>query len=203
MKDIESLYKHRGDYLVIELVLNSMMQLFNSFDPAPFKEKALNSAAEEYIYDAVDEIPLQQKLVMDIYLPEGAVNDENAIIISNAIHNHFEYRNAVSERDFMRLMQRGRRSLAIGALILFFSLLFQQLLIVYGNSIPSNMGAQALIIIAWVSMWEPIHIFLYDWFPIRQRQRICQKIMAMPISVKPLSGDSTAYPEWTYKRQAH
>jgi hypothetical protein len=188
MKDIEASYKHRDDSLVIELVLNSVMQLFNSFDPAPFKEKALNSTAEEYIYDAVDEIPQQQKLVMDIYLPDAAASDENRIIIPNAIHNHFEYRNAVSERDFIRLMQRGRRALMIGALILFFSLLFQQLLIVYGNSIPSNMAAQALIIIAWVSMWEPIHIFLYDWYPIRQRQRICQKIMAMPISVKPLGG---------------
>jgi hypothetical protein len=188
MKDIESLYKRRDDSLVIELVLNSMMQLFNSFDPAPFKEKALNSTAEEYIYDAVDEIPLQQKLQMDIYLPENTVTDENRHIIPNAIHNHFEYRNAVSERDFIRLMQRGRRALGIGTLILFFTLLFQQLLIVYGNSIPSNMAAQALIIIAWVSMWEPIHIFLYDWYPIRQRQRICRKIMEMPIEIKPLRG---------------
>jgi hypothetical protein len=195
MKDIESLYKHRDDSLVIELVLNSMMQLFNSFDPAPFKEKALNSAAEEYIYDAVDEIPLQQKLEMDIYLPESAVSDENRVIIANAIHNHFEYRNAVSERDFIRLMQRGRRALMIGTLILFFTLLFQQILIVYGNSIPSNMAAQALIIIAWVSMWEPIHIFLYDWYPIRLRQRICLKIVALPISVKPLIGAGTGYPE--------
>jgi len=186
MKDIESLYKHRDDSLVIELVLNSVMQLFNSFDPAPFKEKALNSAAEEYIYDAVDEIPFQQKLEMDIYLPESAVGEENQIIISKAIHNHFEYRNAVLERDFTRLMQRGRRALVIGTVILFFTLLFQQLLIVYGNSIPSNMAAQALIIIAWVSMWEPIYIFLYGWYPIRQRQRICQKIMTMPISIKPL-----------------
>jgi hypothetical protein len=186
MNEIESLYKHRDGSLVIELVLNSVMQLFNSFDPAPFKEKALNSAAEEYIYDAVDEIPLQQKLEMDIYLPENVTSEENKAIIANAIHNHFEYRNAVSERDFMRLMQRGRRALLIGTLILFFSLLFQQLLIVYGNSIPSNMAAQALIIIAWVSMWEPLHIFLYDWYPIRQRQRVCQKIMAMAISVKPI-----------------
>lgn len=194
MKEIESLYKHRDDSLVIELVLNSVMQLFNSFDPAPFKEKALNSAAEEYIYDAVDEIPLQQKLEMDIYLPDGAASAENKIIIVNAIHNHFEYRNAVSERDFIRLVQRGRRALLIGAVILFFSLLFQQLLIVYGNSIPSNMAAQALIIIAWVSMWEPIHIFLYDWYPIRQRQKICQKIITMPISVKPLWGAGAGYP---------
>jgi hypothetical protein len=195
MKDIESLYKHRDDSLVIELVLNTVMQLFNSFDPAPFKEKALNSAAEEYIYDAVDEIPLQQKLEMDIYLPDSAVNEENRIIISKAIHNHFEYRNAVLEHDFIRLMQRGRRALMIGTFILFFTLLFQQLLIAYGNSVPSNMAAQALIIIAWVSMWEPIHIFLYDWFPIRQRQRRCRKIMDMPISVKPLWEDGAGYPD--------
>lgn len=35
----EALYREREGKLLIELELHSMMQLFNSFDPAPFHEK--------------------------------------------------------------------------------------------------------------------------------------------------------------------
>lgn len=39
MTDIESLYKKVDGKILIEIKLSSVMQIFNSFDPAPFHEK--------------------------------------------------------------------------------------------------------------------------------------------------------------------
>ena len=52
------------------------MQLFDSFDPAPFREKELDPDAEEYIYNAVDEFPLNKPLEIMIYLPPEEVSAE-------------------------------------------------------------------------------------------------------------------------------
>ena len=45
----EALYREREGKLLIELELHSIMQIFNSFDPAPFHEKELDREAEEYM----------------------------------------------------------------------------------------------------------------------------------------------------------
>ena len=65
--------KHAGKF-VIELELDSLEQLSNSFDPAPFHEKELNPDAEECIYNAVDEFPLKKSLEIMIHLPPNEVS---------------------------------------------------------------------------------------------------------------------------------
>ena len=57
MSDLESRYKKENGMILIEIKLSSVLQLFNSFDPAPFHEKELDTAAEHYIVDAVKDFP--------------------------------------------------------------------------------------------------------------------------------------------------
>ena len=45
MPDIESHYKKQDGRILIEITLSSVLQLFNSYDPAPFHEKELDTAA--------------------------------------------------------------------------------------------------------------------------------------------------------------
>ncbi len=43
--------------------------------------------------------------------------------------------------------------------------------------------AEGLLIIGWVALWRPVEIFLYDWWPIRQRQRHLESIARMEVEV--------------------
>ena len=52
-KGTEALYREQNGKLQIEIELKSLMQIFNSFDPAPFHEKELDVSAEVYIYNLV------------------------------------------------------------------------------------------------------------------------------------------------------
>lgn len=41
------------------------------------------------------------------------------------------------------------------------------------------------MISGWVAMWRPIQIFLYDWWPVRNLQRLYDKLSRAPIDVSP------------------
>ncbi|HEV2716906.1 MAG TPA: hypothetical protein VGU64_16700 [Terriglobales bacterium] len=47
----------------IEISLNRLSQLFNSFDPSPFRERDLDQDAEDYIVGSVEEIWLTARFV--------------------------------------------------------------------------------------------------------------------------------------------
>jgi len=100
MADIESLYKKENGRILIEIKLSSVAQLFNSFDPAPFHEKELDSAAEHYIVDMVKDFPQKTPFKIIIYLPPDIATTERAMKIPPAIHNHFQYKMLVAERKF-------------------------------------------------------------------------------------------------------
>jgi hypothetical protein len=40
---------------------------------------------------------------------------------------------------------------------------------------------ESLAIGAWVAMWRPLEIFLYDWWPIRSERKLYDRLSAMPV----------------------
>jgi hypothetical protein len=160
------------------------MQLYDPFDPAPLHERELDAGADEYIYNAVDEFPLKKSLEIMIYLPPSEISDNVQLAIKKAIKNHFTYKRTLNEIDLKRLLKRGRRNLFIALFFLFLCLLLIRLLSTFEESLLNTMVSEGLLIIGWVAMWEPVHIFLYGWWPIVHRRRIYDKIIEMNVYVR-------------------
>jgi hypothetical protein len=43
---------------------------------------------------------------------------------------------------------------------------------------------ESLTIGGWVSMWRPLEVFLYDWWPIRNEARLSDRLAAMPVRIR-------------------
>ena len=68
----------------------------------------------------------------------------------------------------------------------------------FGNLLKgSNVGdilRETLVIGGWVSMWRPLEIFLYDWWPIRNEARLSDRLAAMPVRIEYLN--AAAHEAW-------
>jgi hypothetical protein len=184
MADIESLYKKEDGKILIEITLSSVLQLFNSFDPAPFHEKELDSAAEHYIVETVKDFPRKTPFKIIMYLPPISPT-ERAQKIPQAIHYHFEYKMLVSDRKFRARFRYGRVNLLIGLSFLTIALIARQLVTTLENHLLAQLFADALLIIGWVAMWEPITVLLYELWPIMQQKKTYEKISRMEIDILP------------------
>jgi hypothetical protein len=185
MVEIESLYKKENGMILIEITLSSVMQLFNSFDPAPFHEKELDSAAEHYIVDTAKDFPQKTRFKMIIYLPPEIALTDQAMKIPPAIHNHFQYKMLVAERKFRSHFRHGRTTLLIGLTFLTIALVSRQLVSTLHNHLLAQIFADALLIIGWAAMWEPITVLLYELWPIIQLKKTYEKISTMEIEIVP------------------
>ena len=185
MDDIESLYRKVDGNVLIEIKLSSVIQLFNSFDPAPFHEKELDSAAEHYIVDAVKDFPDKTKFKLVIYLPKDLATGERAQMIAPAIHNHFQYKVLVAERKYRARIRHGRATLLIGLPFLTLSLLARQYFASLGDALLPQLLANALLVIGWAAMWEPVTVLLYELWPILQLKATYEKISRMDIEILP------------------
>jgi len=188
---------------VIELELDSLEQLSNSFDPAPFHEKELNPDAEEYIYNAVDEFPLKKPLEIMIHLPPNEVSTEIEVNLTRAIRNHFSYKNLLTEIELRRILYQGRTNFLIALIFLFLCLLTIRLLSNFEESLMKSLFSEGLLIMGWVAMWEPINTLLYGWWPIVHKRNIYQKIIDMDISIRTVSQTekNTFYYRFTPKKE--
>ena len=125
--------------------------------------------AEIYLYNSVAEFPLKKPLELMIHLPPSEIEKETEKTLKKAIKNHFSYRSLLTDIELRRVLQRGRRNMAIGVVFLFLCLLVTGLLSTLEGDLLKTMLSEGLTIIGWVVMWEPVNVFLYGWWPLSQK----------------------------------
>jgi hypothetical protein len=89
----------------------------------------------------------------------------------------------------------GRTSLVIGLVAVASAIALGDFLaaLMKGSRI-GEIVRESLTIGGWVSMWRPLEIFLYDWWPIRSEARLSDRLAAMPVRIRYIN--ATAPDAW-------
>jgi hypothetical protein len=168
----------------IELRLSRVQQVFNSLDPTPFPEKDLDDDAVEFIVGWAEEHPAKAPLTLVIHLPEEERQRAAEARMTEAIAEYFGYRRDGERRQLRHLLRLGRRSALIGIAFLGLCTLASEGLAALSDDPVSLIAQQGLIIFGWVANWRPAEIFLYDWWPIRRRARLYDRLSRMPVELR-------------------
>jgi hypothetical protein len=170
----------------IALRLRTIMQLFNSLDPSPFRERDLDVHAEEFVVGWARELPHGAPFTIVVELPPEEAAKPEAAGIADAFANYFHNRAQAADRELRELFRVGWRSLAIGLAVLIACLVGSQVVAkMLGNAVVARVLEESLIIVGWVANWRPLEIYLYDWWPIRRRILLYRRIAAAPVKVQP------------------
>ena len=169
----------------IAIRVRTIMQLFNSLDPSPFRERDLDPHTEEFVVGWARELPHRAPFRIVVELPSEEAAKPEAAGIGEAFANYFRLRATASERDLRELFRVGWRSLAIGLVVLVVCLVGSQVVAkMAGNAVMARVLEESLIIVGWVANWRPLEIYLYDWWPIRRRILLYRRIAAAPVQVR-------------------
>jgi len=170
---------------VLDLYLADTRQLFNSMDPAPFRQRDLDPNAAAYIVDWAEETPAGQPLGMILHLGSGTTTEADAAIVRESVQEYFLRRAVATRRKLRHLFRVGRYSLLI-------ALVFLGLVVVVGESIASLVSKEryasliqdSLVIGSWVALWRPLEIFLYDWWPISAEAKLYDRLSQMEVRIR-------------------
>jgi hypothetical protein len=168
----------------LELHVGEMRQIFDSMDPAPFRERDLDPKASDYIVGWAEETPKGQPLALHVHLSRQRPTAGDDALLGDAVREYFKGRAVAKRRELSQLFRSGRISLLIGLAFLAAAILLAEAL----SSLISKEGwawlvKESLIIGGWVALWRPLEIFLYDWWPLRARARLYERLGAMAVRV--------------------
>lgn len=164
----------------ISVRIDELDELVDERDPTPSPGKDLNPYVSEFILSWARELPPDQPLAIRVHVPQP-VQDDRAARAQMALQAAFLAEKGLEERKLHALLREGRISLAIGLSALALSLLASEL-------ITADQGIwvllkEGLIVAGWVAMWKPIHLYLYDWWPIRREIRVYRQLSVAPVEV--------------------
>jgi hypothetical protein len=170
---------------IIEVQVGELKQLFNAIDPSPFRDKDLDPKAEEFIVGWAKDLPRNATLALVVDLDREAGLPDEAAVLRDAIHEFFRHRAETYRRRLRELFRLGRTSLVIGLVALAAAIALGDFVaaLMKGSRIGEILR-ESLTIGGWVSMWRPLEVFLYDWWPIRNEARLSDRLAAMPVRIR-------------------
>jgi hypothetical protein len=172
-------------HVEITIRVRTIAQLFNSFDPSPFRERDIDDNVEAFIYDWVRELPNAAPFTLVVYLPSEEAAKPDAARLGEAFRHYFLDRVNSADLELRELFRVGRQALVVGVTVLAVCLTASQLLApLIPNATLAGVVRESLIIVGWVANWRPIEIYLYDWWPIRRRRRLLTRIADAPVIVR-------------------
>ena len=175
----------------IQLRLRELSQLFNSMDPSPFHDRDLDLQAEAFIVEWARELPPATALSVVIHLDRPGTAQDQDPIAREAIHAHFRRMSQATRRQLRQLFREGRTALLIGLACLATAILAAEVFAgLIGDGATATFVRESLVIGGWVAMWRPMEVFLYDWWPIRNRRRIYDRLGVAEVRVIPGGGAS-------------
>jgi len=176
----------------LRLYLRETAQLFNSMDPAPFRERDLDPKAEAYIVDWAREAPRRALLGLAIVFDGRAATAEDRATIEEAVHEYFRQRALATRQRLRWLFRTGRISLLVGLAFVAFTVFAGELLAsLSGAERYMQMIVDSLVIGAWVALWRPLEIFLYDWWPIRDEARLYERLSRVDVRLESAGAAAT------------
>jgi hypothetical protein len=173
-----------GSTPLLELHLSGQRQLFNSMDPAPFHARDLDPTVVDYIVDWAEDQPGNVPLAMVVTLNHETISDHDVATLREALRENFRRRAQGERRRLARLFRDGRISLLIGVV-------FVAAAILISDAIASLIATQrfvtlvqdTVVIGAWVALWHPVNIFLYEWWPMRAQARLFDRLAEMDMTL--------------------
>ena len=169
---------------VLELYLTDARQLFNSMDPAPFRERDLDPKATAYIIDWAQEAPAGRPLSLIVHLGRESTAADDAAMVSEAVHEYFRRRAIATRHQLRQLFWVGRISLLIGIAFLGVAVAAGEFLAgLVREKSYAWLLKESLVIGGWVALWRPLEIFLYDWRPILAEAQLHDRLSAMGVRV--------------------
>ena len=170
--------------LLLEINISTEKQLFNSMDPAPFRSRELDPAVIEYIIAFAEKAPADADLGLAIRLQNPPEGVDAQAIVAEAVCENFRRMAATTRRTLSRLFHDGRISLVIGIGFVALAAAIGEIVVtVLGTSQRAQVISDSFVIGAWVALWHPINIFLFEWWPLRREARLYDRLSAMDVRV--------------------
>jgi hypothetical protein len=156
----------------IEIRLERLEQLYDLLDPAPFRDKALDRAAEAYLLECAEDAPGHEPLRLMVRVPPALVAREAEV--ADAVHAHFGWLWARADKRRAARTRMHRFAMLLGLVVLLAALglrgLFDE-----GGGIAEVLR-EGLLILGWVALWRPVEWVLFDTWEHRQRRSALKRL---------------------------
>jgi hypothetical protein len=172
--DIQKQYRFEEEtnaYL-IELSLDDYEEVYDQWDPAPFKKRFIEEEFNEFIISSAEDISYKYNLIIVLHLPESEKDPRKEKSVISAYENFYLYAAAKEKRNWLRLRKKTLLYFVLSLLLLGIGYFYLD----ETDQIILNVIREGIFIGGWVFLWESITNIFITGHELRNTMKLYKRL---------------------------
>jgi hypothetical protein len=169
------------DRLMIEVALDNYEDMFNEWDPAPFKRRDIDPDLRSFLDECSEELSLKRKIAIAFFIPKAEIDPEKQQKCAEGLRNYFEFNLYLSRKELRRLREDALKYFLFGIIFLATAVIFERSL--QENVLWGILG-QGLFIGGWVFLWEALTLLAFKNGELKHSILEWERFLDAPIVFK-------------------
>lgn len=174
---------------IIEIGLDQYADIFDEWDPAPFKRRSLDPDLELYLKGSSEEIPLRHPIELMFLMPAGSRNEALEQAARHGIRNSIAFKMYLLRKELKKTQFRLVRYVLLGFVFLWAGQIFPDR---FGETMLTSLLAEGIFIGGWVFLWEAVSLFFFTDLELYERYRAYKRLLNAPVFFREVSSQSLA-----------
>ncbi len=166
---------------MIEVALDNYEDMFNEWDPAPFKRRDIDPDFYAFFKECSEELSLKRKIALVFFIPKAEIDLEKQQKCTEGLRNFFEFNHYLSGKELRNSWRSALKYFFIGIVFLSIAVVFEN---AFEKTVLSGILGQGLFIGGWVFVWESLRLLAFRNAELRHDLREWERFLDAPIIFK-------------------
>mgnify|MGYP000875712233 CR=1 FL=1 len=158
--------KQTGAY-IIDVALDQYEEIFNEWDPAPYKRRDVDPDLMSYLEECSNDIPLELAIEINFRIVEPKRNEEKEALVTAGLRSYFASSNELEERKLRELHTRTVWCIA-AAFTLLAAAVGMKKIEAMQDMFFFMLLHEGITIGAWLFTWNTLSLFFFDSLTYRR-----------------------------------
>jgi hypothetical protein len=159
---------------MIEIALDQYTDIFNEWDPAPFKRREIDPDLALYLEGCSEEISFPYRIELCFILPAKSRNELMEEEAREGLKNCFSFKIYFLKKNLKKINIRLLRYTFIGFVLLWVGITFPSN---YSEAVWVTVLTEGIVIGGWVFLWEAVSLFFFTNREIYERLRMYKRLL--------------------------
>lgn len=169
---------HETNLYMIEVALDQYADIFNEWDPAPFKRRDLDPDLATYLEGSAEEVPSRYPIELCFTLPADSRDPRLEVESRQGLRNSFSFTLYCLRKEMRKTNLKILWYIVLGFLFLWVGTTFPER---FAEAVVIGLLAEGLFIGGWVFLWEAVSLFFFTNRDLSHRYRLYVRLQSAPV----------------------
>ncbi len=160
--------------LIIEVSLNKYSDVFNEWDPAPFKNRDIDPDLKTFLEDSSTDIPLELPICLEFHIPRSRYSARSEEQVKSGLENNFIFMIHTIMKEVRRTNKRTFLYILISFVFLFSAYFLKGKL---NMNVFLSILLEGQFIGGWVFLWEAFSLFFFTNNDLRKKLKTYRRFL--------------------------